>query len=117
MGGDIQLYPSDSDISSEQQSSEGSDKGGGRGATDSSYCSSYSPQPLPTPGQYRVEQYSTLQPHHQYVTVQPCCAGYMSSLSSLPPPPITMLLPNNCTNETVSLLESVHGTLGRETPL
>ena len=116
MGGDIQLYPSDSDISSEQQSSEGSEKGGGRGATDSSYCSSYSPQPLPTP-QYRVEQYSTLQSHHQYVTVQPCCAGYMSSLSSLPPPPATMLFPNNYTGETASLLSNVHGTLGRETPL
>ena len=43
-GGSIQLYSSDSDISSEQQSTEGSGKGGGRGATDSSYCS-YSPPP------------------------------------------------------------------------
>ena len=180
-GGHIQLYTSDSNISSEQQSSEGSDKGGGRGVTDSSYCSSYSPpptvgavggpecfipaptptpchqsaplhypgtqQPLPSIGlpsftghpQYSEvqQQYSTVQAH--YSPVQPCCPGYMASLSTLPrpstfsptastvstltrpstfaTPPSSLLslpppssLPLDCNSETASLL-------ARETPI
>ena len=114
-GGDIQLYTSDSDISSEQQSSEGSDKGGGRGATDTSYCSD-SPTFQPTCN-LQPTQYNTLQPHNQYVTVQPCCAGYMSSLSPLQPSPTTMLLPSNFPEETSSLLSSGHGTFGRGTQI
>ena len=135
VGGDIQLYTSDSDISREQTSSERSEKEAVRGGTDTSYCS-YSPAPTPSPTD------PTLQYHHQYhhgyippqpnyspapsVTYSPlpsCCQTYgpLSSFtpphssflsppvvpsSHLPPPPSSL----DCPSETASLL-------GRETPL